>query len=356
MHRIVICSLDDAPARLARAVRLGMFAWMIGVAACGSGDGDVTDRDDQRDGGGPVDGAAPPDATIGPDASCGAPAEAAPIAVADADQVGTLGIVATGDGVFWVDREGYAVWRGKVGEEAEQLAAGQPSPNQIAVSGSTAYFTTWDAVMQLPLPDGTPTALAAGQASPDGLAVDQEHVYWGNYQDDTVMRIRRDGSGGPEPLVDGQQGVYRIAVDQDSLYWVTFADATVMRSGKDGSDPVAIAEGQTGVSDVAVAGDHVYWVTRGTIDTPGVVARAPRGGGDVTILATDGDAATDLEVRDGTLYWVNLSGYVQSIALDGQCRALLAYDSVAGVNGVAVDATHVYWTNLNEGNVWAVPR
>jgi hypothetical protein len=79
------------------------------------------------------------------------------------------------------------------------LATGLSAPEDIVVDGAHAYFTapTAGTVGSVPIGGGAVTTLAQGQEKPLRIAIDSSYVYWTNNLGGAVMRARKDGSAMP---------------------------------------------------------------------------------------------------------------------------------------------------------------
>lgn len=103
--------------------------------------------------------------------------------------------------------------------------------------------------------------------------------------------------------------------------------------------PVAIACGQSPKA-LAVDATHVYWLN--DYDIPGVL-KAPKNGGDVTILAADPNSASGwgIALDETHVYWPGNPG-VQSVPKEGGTAKLLSSTNEA--YDVAADGSSVYFT------------
>jgi sugar lactone lactonase YvrE len=178
------------------------------------------------------------------------------------------------------------------------------------------------------------STLGPNQRTPVSLAVDDHNVYvWSvgtfelgssfNNMDGTVVQVPLDGS--PAIMLgDGIEVFYdaaylnAVAVDSSYVYWVAGAngaDGAIMRAPiGGGSAPVAIYSGLQLPQGVVSDGTNVYWVEWGTFDT------------------STGRANNDGSVWQGST--------------DGTAARIQLGSSQPAPSGIAVDASHVYWTNL----------
>ncbi len=122
---------------------------------------------------------------------------------------------------------------------------------------------------------------------------------------------------------------------------------------------VTIADGQTGLGPLAVDATYVYWgvavVPSGSLAKPGyAIKRADKCGGEVSTLASGGGTVTWLGTEDGHLYAAiapdsNGNDSVVHVPMQGGSVSTLVTRPVVGapeggIAHLALDATHVYWT------------
>ena len=234
-------------------------------------------------------------------------------------------------------------------------------------------------VMKMPIAGGTPTTLAAGQVGPVCIAVDATSVYWCDQGMCPSDGGACNGAGMKVPLGGGAAvtlaSVLRpdgIAVDSTNIYWTDqgstaepYADSTagtVMQMPLDGGSAVTLASGQNWPSAIAVDGTNVYWTKSGGVDgTNGAVLTVPIGGGAVTALASNQILPLALGLRDETVYWANgcedaaRLGSIRKVPKGGGPAVVLASGGVPGALAVGVRAA--YWTDDSYGidGVFAVP-
>jgi hypothetical protein len=87
-------------------------------------------------------------------------------------------------------------------------------------------------VMMIPIAGGAPTVLASGIRTPFGIAVGRSNIYWTS--DNAVKQIPI--GGGPTTTVvpaDAFTGPFAIAVDETNVYWTNSIAGTVMRLTQD---------------------------------------------------------------------------------------------------------------------------
>jgi hypothetical protein len=203
------------------------------------------------------------------------------------------------------------------------------------------------------------TTLAGGEFDNVSIAVGNAHVYWTDRQKGTVNEVPV-GGGSVTTLASGQDSPFSVAADGTHVYWVNYgyaSDGTVNEVPVGGGSVTTLASGQSGPISVAVDGTNVYWVNHGNYsESNGTVNEVPVGGGSVTTLATSQGGYLDSLAVNGThVYWTDpYYGTVNEVPVGGGSVTTLATDQVSPYS-LAVDATHVYWISGNPGTVNEVP-
>lgn len=119
--------------------------------------------------------------------------------------------------------------------------------------------------------------------------------------------------------------------------------------------PLALASGQERPAALTVDGTHVYFSNSKAGGLNNAVARVPKAGGAVEVLAADQKRPHGIAVNANAVYWANsdLSNITrQQIAPTLGMPEKIALGTVAPI-GLAIDATNVYWaaggSNMSKG-------
>jgi hypothetical protein len=207
-------------------------------------------------------------------------------------------------------------------------------------------------VLRLPLAGGAPVDLVTG-IEPRLLAVDGDTLWI----DETTMP--KDGS--KRPLPSSAKAPMTFAFDGDSVYFTTAkgagpagdrSGARVFRLPKKGGPPALLAatlpEEATGL---AVDATHVYFCAVGwsspALESAGIVARVPKDGGDVEILAKDQPSLRRAWIDDKNVYFLSgRAGHLASVLrvakAGGEVSKVAADDTL---EQATMDATAVYFSS-----------
>ena len=226
------------------------------------------------------------------------------------------------------------------------------SLSEITADSSSVYFTYQDSsqngyVARATISGGTITTIASNQQVPSTIAVNATTVYWVNGTGDLGMSPIATPS--PQTLTPmAAQAGTGLALGSTNVYWA---------SANDGLVSAPLGGGQistifTGiVFGVAVDSSHVYLANNATDNGfqtgSNAILKAPVGGGTpTTLVAAHGPMAV---VADGSsVYWVDYSGTLMKVALNGNVVSTLVSAGVAhlggeyGTHALAVDSTSVY--------------
>jgi hypothetical protein len=223
----------------------------------------------------------------------------------------------------------------------------------VAVDDTHAYWFGPDdgTVLKVALVGGSAVTLVKNLTNdPIDLAIDGTGVYWDDGQ--LIRKVGLDGGAAPT-LATGLDlsAVYQqpnLAVGPDGVYATT--ESSVLRVPLDGGAATTLATGQAAVAVTADA-TTVYWLNIGGAGPASVVKTASDGGAPVT-LATLGKFVVPqgIAVDATNVYWIEAAGQVMKIPLAGGTPVALAV-APEEPGGIAVDSTSVYWTDTSGGNV-----
>lgn len=299
---------DMGTRRFARAWVLGS---LLGVVACGGGDGDAPatpgvgngSGGTPGSGGGPTTGGAP--GTGGTAGSSSGPLPPAPTCNGQMSPCVPV-VLDSGlptPGTFQV-RNGHLYWR----NSADYDAVGLRDPNSV---------------LRLRLPDGAPEVVAGStEGTLMSVAVDDTHVY---FADGGIGRVPLAG-GTPEVLASGLSSLV-VVVDDTHVYFTSQQNGLVGRVPKTGGSAEPVVSEVTPVH-VGLDDTHVYWVNQAA--DPYTLERSPKAGGAVEILAADVPRQPEkLVVLDDGIY-LPVDRPVESTAAGEPRGLVLRYPKTGG--------------------------
>ncbi len=265
------------------------------------------------------------------------------------------GLDQSADRLFW--HGDTSIWSvPKSGGEPTELASGQ-RPMSLRVAGVDVCWMNREgewAVRCVPQSGGEVRTLAT---QPDSeftvrpMATDGTYLYWST----SARKIRRVALAGGEAEdfspVDAESAA--VAVTPEGEVFASDLRGIVRLPGG-GAEPVRIAGGASVVpSGLALSNppdDFVYWTEIGLSARDGLVLRAPKGGGDIVLLARRQTLPSELAVDGQHVYWATGGGTdrIRRIGTNGGREE----DFANGGNQVGppvVDAENVYWLDPEGG-------
>jgi hypothetical protein len=202
--------------------------------------------------------------------------------------------------------------------QRRSLASQVPSSFGAAADERYAYGVTYEGqggVFRVPRGGGAAEVLAADQEWSRDLAVDDATIYWvrghGATPGGAVYAMPK--AGGPvREIAPHEADAHLIAVDTTHVYWANgggydggggLGKAEIRRMLKQGG-PVETVAAIAGVVRLQIADDALYVLAdSGPSSGSGIVAKVPKSGGAVTVLAASGPSPADLDLDDTHLYW-----------------------------------------------------
>jgi hypothetical protein len=196
--------------------------------------------------------------------------------------------------------------------------------------------------------------LAASHGSV-GIAIDSTFVYFADSEAGVINKVSKSltRQGTPTLVVSGAaaQNVQGIASDGTYVYWTNkLASGEVRRALPTGAALTTIAANQAEPDWIASNGTTVVWTNQGgnqIMSAPATSngAVAPT---QLNVSGENGSTPAGIAVDGTNVYYASKTsggGLAESVPLDGGSVSELG---TATFVGMAIDATHVYWTGGSE--------
>jgi hypothetical protein len=222
---------------------------------------------------------------------------------------------------------------------------------QLAVDENSLYLSAMieGGVYRLDKQGGAAEALASAEASPTGLALSSSHVYWVEWIDGGgVRRVPRAGGEVATLTTTNLEAQPQdVAADDDDAYFVTFerssaspeGSAGVFRVPATGGEPVQLAALSPGAFRIDVDQDNAYYIDLVTL------MRIAKPDGSAETLASAGFSSfKGAMAHDEAAVYLG-GGNIVRQPKDGGASSVLASPPDFDVSHLAVDATHVYFSN-----------
>lgn len=266
-----------------------------------------------------------------------------------------LGLFIDAENVYWTQFGTGEVMQAKLdGSSPVMLSTGEPSPVAVQATGGFVYWVSYadtGVARRAPIGGGEVMDLAPAPAARE-LFVGTDQVWWTGEPDDLWRAPVGGLPQGMQPdLLSSNALPNGLAVDAESLYWVNRLDGAIKKADHSFGGQMVLATGDI-PWDIAVDDSFVYWTEQGSGVGAGAVRKASKvDGSGAVLLAADATGPRGLAIDATHLYWANKDeGAIKSVPLDGGPVTVLAAGQGQPSN-VAVDADFVYWTNFGDDSI-----
>jgi hypothetical protein len=249
----------------------------------------------------------------------------------------------------------------KDGTGVVTLGTGEDTPYAVHVAGGFAYWVSYSVagvMRKTPIGGGAITAIVDAPTAHD-FAIGTSTIWWSREPDD-MQSVPIEGvasaDSGAIGLLTGNKQANGVAADATSVYWVNKEDGFIKRSDQDFANETPLASGDV-PWDCAVDATTLYWSEKGSSPNSGKIMSASKVDGSNPVTIAMGQSGTQGIAIDAThVYWCNGGdGSIMKAPLAGGAATVLASGQGAPAN-VAVDGTHVYWTDPKNDLVVKVPK
>lgn len=211
------------------------------------------------------------------------------------------------------------------------------TPSVILTAGGGVVRMDWSGLNQYKYQGSTSRA----------IVTDGTNVY---YTSTSSIRMGPLSGGNAGSFTLANNTIFGLALDADTLFW-GLADGTIWSSATGLPMPTKLGGGPPIASNIALDMSTIYWSSSEGIHS------MPRAGGNVTNLAPASAAVRALEVDDAHVYWTDdMARLVQRVKKDGTGKPEILAHNQKGPWGLALNAQYVYWSNVDSGEIWKLPK
>lgn len=230
----------------------------------------------------------------------------------------------------------------KSGGTAETLVSALSFPSQLSLDGDLLYWKVQGNLWRVSRQGGKPERIT-DNAAVQTYVVEPDKIYW---TDRDAVMVMPKGGGSPTTVFKGEFTT-GIAIDQTHIYWVNRLNGEIYKGTKDGQQPTSLTSfvgDQT--MDLWHDTTYLYWIT----PNDRKFSRIAKAGGKREILAT--------EIVMQTVVWFQGALYATQPFAGGSIFRMKPGSPpetlVSGLGtpwGLAVDQTHLYWSEHNQNQI-----
>ncbi len=244
----------------------------------------------------------------------------------------------------------------KCGGGTIKLADSGVNPAHMVLHEDSVYWTDnveYGAVYMVPKAGGSRVTLAAGQSYPLSLRVDGERVCWGSGSVPDIRCRSASGAGALTVVESAPHMIFDLRPFDQHYYWISQADVGGVGRVEKAGGGLELIRAVAKPRGLLVDCEHIYYV-----DEFEYLGRMSLTGGSLEAFAK---SVYDLAQDDETVFWTEHGwngldgGLVRSRSkLGGPIKDIAS--GLGFPSQIAVDATHVYWTDHFKQVVMVAPR
>ena len=243
--------------------------------------------------------------------------------------------------------------RSTAGDVGSMLLTGGPtmvigtipgSANAVYVDVDGIYVASSQSVTRMSFDGANKINYGGFNQAARGIAVVPGRVYW-----TAVANVRYSDLGLPLPMTfttttTAAQGIFADATN-NVLYW-TVNDGSIWSSPLPTAAPKMLALGANGANNIVVDDKYVFWSSNKGLERVDIMGGMP-----VALALSPNIRSVAVDATH--VYWTDeLAGLVQRVLKDGSGPIEMIGFDQSGPFGLALDNQYVYWSNSNTSNIW----